>query len=100
MTIEFVDGIADVVVVGPTARIDFFVLRPDPSGKTIGGGRPDLVKVPALTIAIPLDGFANAVSILDQVRAGLMESGILKVRQAEEAEEPLPAVSPNFTKHN
>jgi hypothetical protein len=98
MTVEFVDGLADVVVIGPTARLDFFVLRPNPRAERKDGERPELIRTPALAVSIPLDGFANAIGILEGVRAGLVKSGALKMRDAEDQQEhtEMERVTPNF----
>jgi hypothetical protein len=76
-TIQFADGVADVVVLGPIARIDFFVLRPVAGRPRDADTQPDLQRVPAFTIAMPLEALANSVSILEDVRKRLLDSGVL-----------------------
>jgi hypothetical protein len=95
MTIEFVDGIADVVVVGLTVRIDFFVLRADPRADRRATERPELVRIPAQTLVLPMEGFLNATSVLDKVRSNLEKKVASNVREIDcQIEEP--AKSPNF----
>ncbi len=76
-TIQFADGVADVVVLGPIARIDFFVLRPGANRPREAGAQPDLQRVPTFTIAMPLEALANSVTMLEDVRSKLVESGVL-----------------------
>jgi hypothetical protein len=95
MTIEFVDGVADVVVVGPTVRIDFFVLRPDRRADRRSGEHPELVRMPAQTLVLPMEGFVNAIAVLEKVRNRIGEKVASSLRDIDgHAEEQ--AESPNF----
>lgn len=97
-TIQFADGVADVVIVGPIARIDFFVLRPGSGQPRAAGEQPDLQRVSAFTIAMPVDALANSVTILDDVRRKLVEGGML-TQGAAPGQEPAverKSPTPNF----
>ena len=77
ISIQFADGVADVAVLGPIARIEFFVLRPAGQPRQ-QGEQPDLQRVPSFTVAMPVDALANAVTMLEDVRNRLVEGGVLR----------------------
>ena len=95
MAIEFVDGLADVMITGGVARLDFFSLRPTGAKMERGQEGNALAPTPALTLAIPIEGLANAAKILDDVRKRLLQEGIIQERQQEAGGEPANR-SPNF----
>ena len=74
---QFADGIADVVILGPIARIEFFALRPASDRKN-EAGQPELQRIPTFTVAMPVEGVASSASILENVRNKLIESGVLR----------------------
>jgi hypothetical protein len=77
ISIQFADGVADVAILGPIARIEFFVLRPVGQPRQ-QGEQPELQRVPSFTVAMPVDALANAVTMLEGVRNRLVEAGVLR----------------------
>lgn len=70
---HYADGVADIVVVGPTARIRFYVLQP---GKD--AGQP--VAQPSFTVVMPVEQVAQLGEKLPELTQKLLDSGRLKKR--------------------
>jgi hypothetical protein len=71
----FVDGVAEVAVIGGVVRIDFFSLAPNRDGAGNGSG---MVRVPVVTVAMPLSGFAGSMEALENVRAKMIADGVVQ----------------------
>jgi hypothetical protein len=54
--------------------------------------------LPEFTVALPVQGLAQAIGVLEKVRDQLMREGVLKPGAAADAGPvPFPAKSPNFS---
>ena len=92
MTAYFCDGLKEVSIVNGVARLEFHRVEPGERGV----GR-DMGTVPAFTVALPVQGFAQALAMLDKVRAQLIREGVLTAGTTDgEAATPRDR-SPNFS---
>jgi hypothetical protein len=91
MTAYFCDGLKEVSIVNGVARLEFH--RVEPGERALGR---EARTVPEFTIALPVQGFAQALSMLDRVREQLIREGVLTAAAGDS--EPLPPRdrSPNF----
>lgn len=78
---HYADGVADIVVVGPTARIRFYVLQP---GKDAGKPVPQ----PSFTVVMPVEQVAQLGEKLPELTQKLLDSGRLKKRAAPSPAKP------------
>jgi len=94
MPTYFCDGLKDVSIVNGVARLEFQRLE------TVAGvGNRELQAVSDFTIAIPIQGFAQTLSLLDNIRDRLVREGIFKTTTEEREparREPALDRSPNF----
>jgi hypothetical protein len=73
---RYADGVADIVIVGPTARIRFHMLQPSKD--------PKAAPVPerAFTVVMPVEAVAQLSESLPKLIQQLLDSGRLKRRAA------------------
>jgi hypothetical protein len=96
MPIYFCDSLKDVSILNGVARLEFQRLEAVPAGNN-----RELRAVSEFTVAIPIQGLAQTLSVLDGVRDRLVQEGIFNKTAPAEASEtarPAPAAarSPNF----
>jgi hypothetical protein len=94
MPIYFCDSLKDVSILNGVARLEFQHLEAPPTRDN-----PELRMVTEFTVAIPIQGLAQALSVLEGVRDRLVRDGIFKTGPAEPLEPPQtapPPRSPNF----
>jgi len=95
MPVYFCDSLKDVAILNGVARLEFQRLEAVPAG----AGR-ELRTVSEFTVAIPIQGLAQSLSLLEGVRDRLVREGVFKTGPAEvpAAERPPPVAerSPNF----
>jgi len=90
MVSYFCDGLREVTIVNGVARLEFHRLEP------VERGAPrEMRPVAEFTVALPVQGFAQALSVLERVRDQLVREGVLKPQDAEPTK--LPERSPNFS---
>ena len=73
---RYADGVADIVIVGPTARIRFHILQPNQDPK--GPPQPER----AFTVVMPVEAVAQLSESLPNLVQQLLDSGRLKKRTA------------------
>jgi len=100
MEMRFVDGVLDVAVTNNIVRIEFFLLHAVPGQSDADGGNPEFRRESNLSMAMPLDAFANSVSVFETVRKKLVENGTLTTvppadPMSSSPDKP-PKSSPNF----
>jgi len=95
MPIYFCDCLRDVSIFNGVARLEFQRLE-----AVIAGENRELRPVSEFTVAMPIQGLAQTLSLLEEVRERLVREGIFKPASAEapETARPAPAAerSPNF----
>ncbi len=95
MPTYFCDSLKDVSILNGVARLEFQRLEAVPAGDS-----RELRMVAEFTVAIPIQGLAQALSLLEGVRERLVREGVFKTGPAEmpDAAEPAPPAvrSPNF----
>jgi hypothetical protein len=94
MPTYFCDGLKDVSIVNGVARLEFQRLETVP-----GAGNQELRAVAEFTVALPLQGLAQTLGLLDTVRERLVREGIFKTGGADNdaaRREPVLDRSPNF----
>lgn len=94
MTTYFCDGIKEVTLLNGVARLQFFRLQAvNPAGPD-----RDVQPLTELILALPAQGFLQALSVLERIRDQLIKEGVLKPTAPEAAAPPqlLPGRSPNF----
>jgi hypothetical protein len=95
MPIYFCDSLKDVSILNGVARLEFQRLET----VAVGNNR-ELRAVTEFTVAIPIQGLAQTLSLLEEVRERLVREGVFKTAGAAAAEPtrlPLAAErSPNF----
>ena len=91
MTTYFCDGIKEVTLLNGVARLEFFRLQP----KTPDGADREVQPLTELVVALPAQGFLQALSVLERIRDQLVKEGVLKP-VVPEALPTQPARSPNF----
>jgi hypothetical protein len=93
MTTYFCDGVKEVTIVNGVVRLEFHRLE-----AVQRGGNRELQPVSDFTIALPLQGFMQAIGILENVRARFTEQGLIAAPSSPEGTPPAtPAKSPNFS---
>ena len=92
MTTHFCDGIKEVTIFNGVARLEFHRLQ------SMGGGGPnrDVQPVVELIVALPTQGFLQALTVLEQVRDQMIKEGVLKPAEPASQPAPPPSKSPNF----
>jgi hypothetical protein len=74
MTTYFCDGIKEVTLLNGVARLEFYRLqRTDPTGRNA-----ELQAITELIVALPAQGFLQALSVLDRVRNQLASEGVFQ----------------------
>lgn len=100
MEMRFVDGVLDITVTNNIVRIEFFVLEGIPDQSDRDSGNPEFRRKSSFTMAMPLNTFANSVSLFEAVRKRFVESGTLTMVSATDQKsaspDKLPKSSPNF----
>jgi hypothetical protein len=95
MTTYFCDGLREVTVVNGVVRLEFHRLE-----AVQRGGNRELQPISEFTIALPLQGFMQAIGVLENVRARFAEQGLIPPPGSSEAgtpPPPTPTKSPNFS---
>ena len=91
MTTYFCDGLKEVSVVNGVVRLEFHRLE-----AVQRGGNRELQPTAEFTIALPLQGFMQALGVLENVRTRFAEQGLLTPESGTPPPAP-PAKSPNFS---
>jgi hypothetical protein len=91
MTTYFCDGLKEVAIVNGVARLEFH--RLEPTG--LGAQGREMRTITEMTIALPVNGFVQALGVLEKVRDQLVKEGVLKPTPQPE-EPPRVLKSPNF----
>jgi hypothetical protein len=88
MPTHFCDGLREVSIVNGVARLEFHRLEPVERSQ----GR-DMRVLPEFPVALPVQGFAQALGALDKARERLVREGVFKigVRPDNSSPAPLPA---------
>lgn len=96
MPTYFCDSLKDVSILNGVARLEFQRLE----AVAAAGGSREVRAVAEFTVAIPIQGLAQALGLLETLRDRLVREGIFKTGGAGNAEaaQPLPSNdrSPNF----
>jgi hypothetical protein len=93
VTTYFCDGLKEVSVVNGVVRLEFHRLE-----AVQRGGNRELQPISEFTIALPLQGFLQALGVLESVRQRFVEQGLIPAPGSPEAGTPPPsAKSPNFS---
>jgi hypothetical protein len=94
MTTYFCDGLREVTVVNGVVRLEFHRLE-----AVQRGGNRELQPTAEFTIALPVQGFMQALGVLENVRARFAEQGLSGASGTSEGNTPSPpnpTKSPNF----
>jgi hypothetical protein len=94
MTTYFCDGLKEVSVVNGVVRLEFHRLE-----AVQRGGNRELQPISEFTIALPLQGFMQALGVLENVRSRFAEQGLIGASGSAEGNTPsppMPTKSPNF----
>ncbi len=92
MATYFCDGLKEVAIVNGVARLEFHRLEPIEHSPS-----REMRSVRELIVALPVQGFAHALGVLEKVRDQLLREGVLKSpAPAESGPPPRPDKSPNF----
>ena len=86
----FADSIFNITVAGNLVRIDLGVAE---LGAANAEGKQETRLVQSQQIVMPLDGFARAVGIQEQVVRRLISDGVIKMQPREKTGEAAPAAS-------
>jgi len=94
MTTYFCDGLKEVTVVNGVVRLEFHRLEAVQRGQN-----RELQPVVEFTVALPVQGFLQALVVLESVRQRFAEQGLLSPGGSPEggAAPPTPTKSPNFS---
>ncbi|MBV9202381.1 MAG: hypothetical protein JO320_10600 [Alphaproteobacteria bacterium] len=93
MTTYFCDGLREVSVVNGVVRLEFHRLE-----AVQRGGNRELQPVAEFTLALPVQGFVQALGVLEGVRQRFAEQGLIPPAGSPEANPPPPPPkSPNFS---
>ena len=94
MTTYFCDGLKDVTVVNGVARLEFHRLE-----VVERGGNRELRPISELIVALPVQGFAHALGVLENVRERFVAQGLINPADSQKGggTPPPPAKSPNFS---
>jgi hypothetical protein len=94
VTTYFCDGLREVSVVNGVVRLEFHRLE-----AVQRGGNRELQTISEFTIALPLQGFMQALGVLENIRARFDEQGLIGAPGSSEGTvppPPMPTKSPNF----
>jgi hypothetical protein len=94
VTTYFCDGLKEVSVVNGVVRLEFHRLE-----AVQRGANRELQPISEFTIALPLQGFMQALGILENVRARFAAQGLIGAPGSSEGNlppPPKPMKSPNF----
>jgi hypothetical protein len=95
MTTYFCDGLKEVTVVNGVVRLEFHRLE-----AVQRGGNRELQPIAEFSVALPVQGFIQALNVLESVRERFAEQGLLGPSGSPEggaSPQPKPAKSPNFS---
>ena len=94
MTTYFCDGLREVSVVNGVVRLEFHRLEAVQRGEN-----RELQPVVEFTVALPVQGFMQALGVLESVRTRFAEQGLIAASGSPEgnAPAPKPTKSPNFS---
>jgi hypothetical protein len=95
MTTYFCDGLKEVTVVNGVVRLEFHRLEAVQRGQN-----RELQPVVEFTVALPVQGFLQALGVLESVRARFAEQGVIPPPGSPDGSAPPPpppAKSPNFS---
>ena len=95
MTAYFCDGLREVTVVNGVVRLEFHRLEAVQRGQN-----RELQPVVEFTVALPVQGFLQALGVLESVRSRFAEQGVLAPAGSPESgtpPPPPPVKSPNFS---
>jgi len=94
MTTYFCDGLKEVTVVNGVVRLEFHRLEAVQRGQN-----RELQPVVEFSVALPVQGFMQALGVLESVRQRFAEQGIIPPPGSTDAgaPPPPPAKSPNFS---
>jgi hypothetical protein len=94
MTTYFCDGLKEVSIVNGVVRLEFHRLEP-----VQRGANRELQPITEFTIALPVQGFMQALGVLENVRDRFAEQGLIGPAGTPEggAPPPPPPKSPNFS---
>jgi hypothetical protein len=94
LTTYFCDGLKDVAIVNGVARLEFHRLE-----IVERGGNRELRPVSEFTVALPVQGFVNALGMLENVRERFVAQGLITPGGSQKggAGPPAPEKSPNFS---
>ena len=94
MTTYFCDGLREVTVVNGVVRLEFHRFEAVQRGQN-----RELQPVSEFSVASPVQGFLQALGVLESVRARFAEQGLLPAPGSAEggAPPPAPTKSPNFS---
>jgi hypothetical protein len=88
----FADGLGSLTVIGGIVRVELCTQGRAPSKAQNEGKEAQVALIPALTLNMPIDGFANMVPHFQQLLEKLEKDGILKRQHAASP----TSGSPNF----
>jgi len=95
VTIYFCDGLKEVTIVNGVSRLEFHRLE-----IVERSGNRELRPVGEFTVALPVQGFVNALGMLENVRERFAVQGLINsTRSSQKGGDPPPppAKSPNFS---
>jgi hypothetical protein len=95
VTTYFCDGLREVTVVNGVVRLEFHRLEAVQRGQN-----RELQPVVEFSVALPVQGFMQALGVLESVRQRFVEQGLIPPPGAPEGGAPQPAApakSPNFS---
>ena len=85
--LQYADRIINISITGTVARIEWGVLQAPANN----GEQPTLAR--SQTTVIPIDGFVNAFSLMEQTMKKLVSSGLLSVRKPDETPKESPTLN-------
>jgi hypothetical protein len=85
MTTYFCDGLREVTVVNSVVRLEFHRLEAVQRGQN-----RELQPVAEFTLALPVQGFMQALGVLENVRQRFAEQGLIPAPGSAEADPPPP----------
>jgi hypothetical protein len=95
VTTYFCDGLKEVTIVNDVSRLEFHRLE-----IVERSGNRELRPVGEFTVALPVQGFVNALGMLENVRERFAVQGLINsTRSSQKGGDPPPppAKSPNFS---
>jgi hypothetical protein len=95
VTTYFCDGLKEVTIVNGVSRLEFHRLE-----IVERSGNRELRPVGEFTVALPVQGFVNALGMLENVRERFAVQGLINsTRSSQKGGDPPPppAKSPNFS---